>query len=486
MSETILFLNDRAEDPTKRLKLAGIRRYAAAAGWDVVSIKEELSGKRRIPRLLAAYCPVGCICDEDSIPTGATPRLFGSVPVVFANAYGRSRSADAVCVCVDNAAVARAAFRELSAGNPESFAVVTEATSHEWSAVRVRTFRAEASNAGCPCPVYREIRWTEREESLVALRPWLASLPRHTAIYAVNDPLARRVADAALGAGLRIPQDLTLLGTDNNPACCEASRPTLSSIQLDFERMGYLAARMLAARMTGRAELGMKGRAELGMKGAASAANDGDHSFAPKAHPSFGGAAATLHCGNAAPPFGGAAATLHCGSAAPPFGGAAATLHCGKAAPPFGGAAATLHCGNAAPSLPRPDGNDSVIAIGPWLPVRRESTGGRGRREPHILEAVEIIRREACDGLTVAALAERLPGSRRLLDLRFREAMGHSVLDEIVQVRLERVFDLLRRPEMPIGAIADFSGFALHQLDKVFRARFGCSLREWRKRNVQP
>ena len=131
-------------------------------------------------------------------------------------------------------------------------------------------------------------------------------------------------------------------------------------------------------------------------------------------------------------------------------------------------------------------GADGAIAIGPMLAVRRESTGGRGRCEPHVLEAVEIIRREACDGLTVAQLAKRLPGSRRLLDLRFREAMGHSVHDEILQVRLERVFDLLRRPEMRIGAIADFSGFALHQLDKVFRARFGCSLRDWRKRNVKP
>ncbi len=131
-------------------------------------------------------------------------------------------------------------------------------------------------------------------------------------------------------------------------------------------------------------------------------------------------------------------------------------------------------------------GDGRVVAIGPMLAVRRESTGGRGRRDPHVLEAVEIIRREACNGLTVAQLAARIPGSRRLLDLRFREAMGHSVHDEILQVRLERVFDLLRRPDVRIGAIADFSGFALHQLDKVFRVRFGCSLRAWRKLNAQP
>ena len=429
MQAVVLFLNDRADDPTKRLKLAGVRRYAAAAGWDVVPIKEELSGKRRIPRLLAAYRPIGCICDEDSIPTGATPRLFGSVPVVFANAYGRRHAADAVRICVDNEAVARAAFRELSAGNPKAFAVVGESSSPEWSVVRMKAFRAEVAKTGLACRVFRENKWTVAKESVDYFRPILAALPRHTAIYAVNDPIARRIADAAIAAGLRIPQDLTLLGTDNTPDLCEVSRPTLSSIQLDFERMGYLAAKLLAARM--------KGAALPRTDVSAGASNDG-----------------TLRVNDTIPSL-------------PPK----TARHCSEGA---------RHCASGTSSLER------VATIGPLLAVRRESTRGHGRREPHILEAVEIIRREACDGLTVAKLAARLPGSRSLLDLRFREAMGHSVHEEILQVRLERVFDLLRRPDMRIAAIADFSGFALHQLDKVFRTRFGCSLRAWRKQNAKP
>ena len=383
MSATILFLNDKPDDPTKRLKLAGVRRYAAAAGWNVIPIRQGRSGPKSIPGLLAEYRPVGCICDEDCIPTRATPGLFGGVPVVFANAYGGRYGGAAARICVDNEAVAKAAFRELSAGNPNAFAVVGEAYSPEWSVLRVKAFRAEVVKNGLSCRVFRENKWRKPKESVTYFRPILASLPRHTAIYAVNDPIARRIAAAATAAGLRIPQDLTLLGTDNTPDRCEGASPTLSSIQLDFERMGYLAASLLAARIE---------RA------------DGD-----------------------------------------------------------GGAVAT---------------------IGPLLAVRRESTRGYGRREPHILEAVEIIRREACDGLTVANLAARLPGSRRLLDLRFREAMGHSVHEEIQQVRLERVFDLLRRPGTPIGAIANLSGFALHQLDKVFRTRFGCSMRVWRRRNA--
>ncbi|MBP5545489.1 MAG: substrate-binding domain-containing protein [Kiritimatiellae bacterium] len=406
MNPVVLFLNDSAIDPTKCPKLAGVRRYAAAAGWNVMPIQDSRSGRRSIPGLIAKYRPIGCICDEDSKPTGATPGLFGGVPVVFANGYGSRYNGRAGRICVDNEAVARAAFRELAANNPAAFAVVGEAFSCEWSEVRVNAFSAEAAKSGLPCREIRENKWKVREEFAAFIRPWLADLPRHAAIYAVNDPIARRIADAAIAAGLRIPQDLTLLGTDNNPGICEASHPTLSSIQLDFERMGYLAAKMLGKM------LARSGTNETsGTTGTACASHSSQ--LSQMSH-------------------------------------------------------------------------STVATIGPLLAMRRESTRGYGRREPHVLEAVEIIRREACDGLTVAGLAKRLPGSRRLLDLRFREAMGHSVHDEIQQVRLERVFDLLQRPDMPIGAIADFSGFALHQLDRVFRARFGCSLRAWRKRNAQP
>ena len=388
MQATVLFLNMAEEDPTKRQKLAGARRYAAAAGWDVVPIRFERSFSGNIPSLLAEYSPVGCICDDDATPMKVSPRLFGGIPIVFANRQDGRYDGIAGRVCDDTAAVAAAAFRELSSCNPSSFAIVGYPCPRKWSATRVEKFASLAEEAKRPCRVF-PVRRNETLESFAArLRPWVADLPPHTAIYAVNDAIARHVADAALAEGLRIPRDLTLLGTDNDPAFCETASPTISSIQLDFERMGYLATKKLG---------------EIIEQG------------------------------------------------------------------PYRG------------------GGDAAATIGPLLTIRRESTRGCGRSEPHVVKAVEIIRSEACDGLTVAKLASRLPGSRSLLDIRFREAMGHSVFDEILQVRLERVFDLLRQPETPISAIADLSGFgSLRALDKLFRSRFGCSLRAWRKRYAQP
>jgi LacI family transcriptional regulator len=119
------------------------------------------------------------------------------------------------------------------------------------------------------------------------------------------------------------------------------------------------------------------------------------------------------------------------------------------------------------------------------MAVRRKSTGGQGRHEKFILEAVEMIRREACDGLTAKRLIERYPQSRRNFERRFREAVGHSVLDEILHVRLEAVCALLARSGTPIGAISAMCGFPSDDaLDALFRRRFGIGMRDWRRRNA--
>ena len=116
------------------------------------------------------------------------------------------------------------------------------------------------------------------------------------------------------------------------------------------------------------------------------------------------------------------------------------------------------------------------LVFPPLIVERRKSTRGYGRREPRILEAMEMIRREACEGLTVAKLAQRFRGTRRLFEIRFREAAGHTALDEIINVRLDKAMELLAHTDMPVTAIPHFCGFNT-RLDfwKVFRRRTGMS-----------
>ncbi len=118
------------------------------------------------------------------------------------------------------------------------------------------------------------------------------------------------------------------------------------------------------------------------------------------------------------------------------------------------------------------------------MAVWRESTRGSGRHDPHILAAVERIRREACDGLSAREVIAAAPGSRSLFNLRFREAMGHSVLDEIRHVRLEKVETLLASTDTPINALASLCGWGTDgSLKRFFLSRTGMTMREWRRRN---
>lgn len=132
------------------------------------------------------------------------------------------------------------------------------------------------------------------------------------------------------------------------------------------------------------------------------------------------------------------------------------------------------------------DVRTGFVEYGPQLTVRRESTRGANSCGPRIQSAIELIRREACNGLTAKDVTKLFPVSRRLFELRFREAMGHSILDEIQNVRLDKVFLLLAQRQTAISAIASFCGYRSERaLRKAFLQRTGMSLRMWRMRNCQ-
>ena len=399
---------------------AGIRRYAALRGWEAESVEYGATHGVPLPEILEARRPVGCIVECSNGPPDLPPRLFGRMPVVFSNCVSAPRGRNIARTAIDNGTVAAAAFRELSAGRPDCYAAVglgePSMPDRVWSSARVAAFRALCRKERRRCLCLAD--WGCGAGSPDArLREWIAALPPRTAVFAVNDATAAEVAAAARKAGRPVPYDLTLVGVDNDTAICEASSPPISSIPLDFEGEGFLAARML------------------------------------------GEALANANVANVR-----------------------------KSPMPIADAKqdwkVDLDTGNISTmaTLPR-----SFVAkcasIGPLLVVRRKSTGGRGRHAKLALDAIETIRREACDGLTAAALAKRFNCSRWHLEKRFREATGHSILDEIRHVRLRQVEALLSETDTAIEAIAGMCGFGSEvELRHLFRKRAGMSMREWRKR----
>jgi LacI family transcriptional regulator len=78
-----------------------------------------------------------------------------------------------------------------------------------------------------------------------AFRLWLQQLPKPVGLFAANDLWGLPVVEACRMAGLRVPDDVAVIGADNDELRCELARPSLSSIASPAERVGYEAAALL-------------------------------------------------------------------------------------------------------------------------------------------------------------------------------------------------------------------------------------------------
>lgn len=113
-----------------------------------------------------------------------------------------------------------------------------------WAAVR------EAAEGALPEHLLNA-DWLRRDAGLKGLSRWLAKLPRPCAVLAVNDLVGYRVSMAAGLAGIRVPEEMAIMGVDNEEVYCELSEPRLTSIVCDCERIGMEAAEMLSQLLAG-------------------------------------------------------------------------------------------------------------------------------------------------------------------------------------------------------------------------------------------
>jgi LacI family transcriptional regulator len=129
----------------------------------------------------------------------------------------------------------------------------------------------------------------------------------------------------------------------------------------------------------------------------------------------------------------------------------------------------------------------TVITFGPSHVVPRKSTEIVRDTDPLIGKALEFISLNVSVPFGVPDVVSHLKVSRRLLEMRFRELLGRTVLDEIRRVRLERVCRLLKETDLPIGEITRACGFGNQScLGRLFRERHDCAMQEYRQRTVDP
>lgn len=190
-----------------------------------------------------------------------------------------------------------------------------------------------------------------------AMASWLTAQPRPLALFVANDLWGFELLQAAREQHLHVPEDVAILGVDNEELLCEIAHPPLSSIRIGAEQIGRHAVMLL------------------------------ERLFRHK----------------------------------------------------------------------KPRGE--IPRIPPMEIVTRQSTDVLAVDDPEVAEALRHIRQHAIEGLSVKELLAAIPINRRTLERRFISLLGHTPLEEIRRIRLERAKVLLQT-DLPIYEVSARCGFA--------------------------
>ena len=125
-----------------------------------------------------------------------------------------------------------------------SFAYVPDRTRSWWSTYRQRGFRLELARRGQRCATFRAGK--------SQLTSWLEALAKPAAIMATNDVTGTRVLEACRTLELDVPEQVAVMGVDNDEIVCNGIRPTLTSIHPNHVELARRAAEELDRIMEGK------------------------------------------------------------------------------------------------------------------------------------------------------------------------------------------------------------------------------------------
>lgn len=227
--------------------LAGIRKFAAERPrWSLYLA--EHSRHETDFSWLAGWDGHGVLARIENDETARFIRELG-LPTVDLSA---KRSAPELpCVETDDDVIARwgvehfveRGLRHLAFCGDERFG---------WSVNRAAAFTEHARRRGAVPHAFALQPSGMRSQDRERLAGWLRRLPHPVGVLACYDIAGQEVLEACKVAGLRVPDEVAVIGVDNDELFCNLTSPPLSSIQPDTMRTGYLAAEMLDAMMAGR------------------------------------------------------------------------------------------------------------------------------------------------------------------------------------------------------------------------------------------
>lgn len=217
-----------------REKITGVADFAKTGGWRVQTV-DARTQHPDVRRLVDFWKASGIILDASGETHGLNLTELLRLPCVCLTPSSDAVRDSMPAVCSSPRKIAELAARELLRRDIRTLAFVDEPGAPGWATTKREAFRKIAGLHGF---------------KLAVVKPHeLTGLARPIGLFAVTDNLAAETLVAAERAGLRVPEDLSVVGVDDNPEICENCAPTLSSVRPDFHRLGFAAAQLLRERI---------------------------------------------------------------------------------------------------------------------------------------------------------------------------------------------------------------------------------------------
>jgi LacI family transcriptional regulator len=230
--------------------LRGIARYVREHGpWALYHEPRSLTDK--LPRWLRTWRGDGIIARVQTREIADAVKATG-LPAV--DVLGVERDARLPLVHVDDTLISRLAAEHLLERGFHYFGFFGIA-GENWSERRRDFFRHAVSVPASrmhlfelPRRLMADTPW-ERQEDRIA--QWLAGLPKPVGVMLGSDQLGPYLLEACRRAGVAVPDEVAVVGVDNDETLCDVCNPPLSSVQPGHQVVGYKAAELLARLMRG-------------------------------------------------------------------------------------------------------------------------------------------------------------------------------------------------------------------------------------------
>ena len=230
--------------------LSGIVTYVHQHGpWSIYLPEQERGATP--PSYLKDWWGDGLIV---RIETDPIARAIGKLNLPVVDVSAARHVPDIPWVETNDAAIARLAAEHFFERGFQHLAFCGD-PHFNWSNWREEAFVEIVEKTGRPCHVYHSQSPHSRTYSIQRerkrLSKWIAGLPRPVGVFACYDIKAQQILDVCRDDGVRVPEDLAVLGVDNDELLCDLCTPPLSSVMPAAHRAGFQAASLLDQLMRG-------------------------------------------------------------------------------------------------------------------------------------------------------------------------------------------------------------------------------------------